>query len=495
MSQGDTKLLRRRSISSCNTCLTLFLLFGFGYLPAFSTLTPIGMKLLGIFLGVVYGYSTCEIIWPSLAAFIAFGLSGFSTMNETVAFMLGSPLTFQIITQYFTTGAIVVYGFGKWFVRWSLSKKIFSGRPLFYTWCFMFIFMWASIVINQISLALLLYAVWGDIADSCGYKKGSSFLYYGYGGILLSTVMGNAMIPYKSWMLGLAELWAAESGSAINFGGMFLITGVCGAVIITVYVFCGAKIFKVDLCSMAAFDVNKLGDESKRLRPRAKRIIVLYLITILLMIFAGTFPQTSISLWINKSLTTGGLYCLCAAILMVLPSGERNGQGAIHFDDIKHSDAAVSWPIIFMCAVTIPLANALMEESTGVRQWLTDIFSPMLAGRSAMFVSTFTMIVLMLFVNFGTNIAFGTAMIPIVAPFAVQLGGGANLIGVALVWITNMGFLLPGSSAPASLYHGRSELTSGRMRNKVMLFCTALILSISIVVFGAVQVFCQMGLT
>ena len=38
--------------------ITLFLMFGFGFLPPFATLTPMGMRLLGTFLGVIYGYST-----------------------------------------------------------------------------------------------------------------------------------------------------------------------------------------------------------------------------------------------------------------------------------------------------------------------------------------------------------------------------------------------------------------------------------------------------
>ena len=127
--------------------ITLFLMFGFGFLPPFATLTPMGMRLLGTFLGVIYGYSTCEIIWPSLFAFIAYGLSGFpGSMNAGISATMGSSTVFQIITQYFTAGAIVIYGFGKWFIRWSLSQKAFKGKPLFYTWCFMFIFMWSCLL-------------------------------------------------------------------------------------------------------------------------------------------------------------------------------------------------------------------------------------------------------------------------------------------------------------------------------------------------------------
>lgn len=464
--------------------VTLLLMFGFGYLPPFSSLTPVGMKLLGAFLGVVYGYSTCEVIWPSLFAFIAFGLSGYVGMNAGIASMMGSSTVFQIITQYFTAGAIVIYGFGKWFVRWSLSQKIFKGKPLFYTWCFMFIFMWTGIVISQIPMALLLYAIWGDIADSCGYDQKSTFRYYGFGGILLSLMMGGAMIPYKSWMLGLANTWASVTGGNINLGFMFVLTAICGTIIITAYVFLGAKLFKVDFSIMEAFDVEKLGEESKHLRPRAKRIVVVYLITMVLAIFAGTFLNNPVADFLNNTLTLGGLYCLCSAILMILPSGEGDGKPAIVFNDIKHSDTAVSWPVILMCAVTIPLATALTNEATGVLPWLTGIFTPVFEGRSPIFILIFTIIVMLILTNVGSNIAFGNAMIPVISPFVIASGMNPVLAGAALIWIANMGLVLPGSSAPASIFHGRSEIPDVKLRNKAVLFSALLLMVVSIVVFS-----------
>lgn len=468
--------------------VTLVLMFGFGCLPPFSTLTPVGMRLLGTFLGVIYGYSMCEIIWPSLFAFIAFGLSGFpADMNAGIASTLGNSTVFQIITQYFTAGAIIIYGFGKWFIRWSLSQKIFKGNPIFYTWCFMFIFMWSAIVLSQIAMALLLYAIWNDIADSCGYDKDSSFRYYGFGGILISMVMGGGMIPYKSWMLGLANTWLDVTGGAINLGFMFLLTGLTGAIVITLYVILGAKLFKVDFSIMQTFDVNKMDEDSKHLRPRAKRIIIVYMLLSLLTIFAGTVTNNPVSVFINSTLTVGGVYCLCSAILMVMPSGEGDGKPAIVFNDIKHNDAAVSWPVILMCAITIPLASAMTNESTGILPWITGIFEPIFAGKGPMFILAFTVIVMMILTNVGSNIAFGGAMIPLISPFVIAAGMNPVVAGAALIWIANMGLILPGASAPASIFHGRSEIPDAGMRTKVVCFAAALIMLVTLVVFSIAQ--------
>lgn len=191
--------------------------------------------------------------------------------------------------------------------------------------------------------------------------------------------------------------------------------------------------------------------------------------------------------YVNNTLTVGGLYCLCSAILMVLPSGEGDQKAAIVFNDIKHSDAAVSWPVIMMCAITIPLATAMTNEATGILPWLTGIFEPLFAGRGPLFILIFTIIVMMILTNIGSNIAFGGAMIPVVSPFVMAAGMNPVIAGAALIWIANIGIVLPGASAPASIFHGRSEIPDAGMRTKVVCFGALLILITTTVVFSIAQ--------
>lgn len=473
-----------------NTLITLFFMIGFGYLPPFSSLTPVGMKLLGLFIGVIYGYSTCEIIWPSFLAIILFGLSGFhDSVVSAISSMMGGELVFQILVQQFTAGAIVIYGFGKWFVRKTLSMRCFRGKPIFYTWCFMFIFMWGCVVLETISTYLLLYAIWTDIADSCGYDKNSSFRYYGFGGILVSLMLGVSMMPYKGWQLGLATSWANITGVSINLGGMLCMTAVIGTIVITAYVILGAKLFKVDFSIMKAFDVNKLGEESAHLRPRAKIIIIVYMITMILSIFAGTFRNNALADFLNNQLTITGLYALCFIILIIVPSGEGNGEAAVAFKDIKHSDIAISWPVLMMCAVTIPLASAMTKDVTGIMPWLTGLFTPIFAGKSPVFILIFTIIVMEILTNVGSNIAMGNAMIPVIAPFVLASGANPMVFGAALIYCCNMGLIFPGSSAPASVYHGRSEIPDSRRRTLAAAFGIGLHAVTAIIVYSIALLF------
>ena len=54
-----------------NSIITILLLFGFGHLPAPDPITPMGMQILGVFLGLLWGWTTVDMIWPSILGLIA----------------------------------------------------------------------------------------------------------------------------------------------------------------------------------------------------------------------------------------------------------------------------------------------------------------------------------------------------------------------------------------------------------------------------------------
>ena len=68
-----------------NSAIGVSIMLFFGYLPTFSTVTPIGMKILGIYLGLLYLWSTVDLIWPSLLGIIITGFSGYDSVSGILA--------------------------------------------------------------------------------------------------------------------------------------------------------------------------------------------------------------------------------------------------------------------------------------------------------------------------------------------------------------------------------------------------------------------------
>lgn len=58
------------------------LMFIIGNLQPFGTVTPMGMDILGIFVGTLYGWLFLDLLWPSLIALVALGMTGYMTVGE-----------------------------------------------------------------------------------------------------------------------------------------------------------------------------------------------------------------------------------------------------------------------------------------------------------------------------------------------------------------------------------------------------------------------------
>ncbi|NLJ33155.1 MAG: SLC13 family permease [Firmicutes bacterium] len=470
------------NIRLINTGVTLALMFLFGYLPPLPGVTTVGMKILGIFIGVMYGWTTVEIAWPSLAAIIAFGTSGYTSMAAAITSMMGHNVVFQCIVAFLSVGALTYYGFGKWFVRWSLSLPLFRGRPIFYVWSFMVFFGLSAFFINQIQLQIILYLIWVDITTSCGYSKDSEFLYAGMAGILLATIVGGAMIPYTSWQLGLAMQWASLTKVPFNMGLMGAITVPSTIITVTLYVLSLKYIFKIDFDTMERFDVEKLGDESKILRPRLKRILTVCLITVFVVILGNTLTNSWISNLVNNNLTVAGVYCVAATVLMIIPSGENDGKAAVVFQDVYKD--VINWNVIFMVAVALVVAGAVTAPEVGVVEWISKVLAPVFAGKSSAYLITFAIVSALLLTNLGPCIASGTTMIAIIVPFVLESGTNPLLAGSAVIFAANIGMVLPGASAPAAIFHSNAALPDAKRRIKYSLFGCICFMVTAILVFS-----------
>ena len=465
-----------------HSIVVIFLMFCFGrVVPPFGGITPVGMNVLGVFIGVVYGYCTLEIAWPSILAFIAYGTSGAVSVSGAISAMMGQSVVFQSICSYLAAGALQEFGFGKWFIRWSLSRKIFKGNPMVYIWAFMTVFGLSSLVIYSIPLQVLLFAIWLDIADSCGYSKNSPFIYAGFTGIMISCTMGDGLIPYTSWKLGLAQTWEAAVGAPVNLGLFASITIPIFFLSVTAYVLSLKYIFKVDLSKLKAYDTNQMPEETKYLRPRAKRVFIVYLTTVIICIIATALPAENIlKTIITSNITNAGMYAICAVVLMILPSGEKDGKACLVFKD--HAAKFINWNSVFMCAVCITLASAVSNSEFGISQWLGNVFEPLFGSSNKWIVMIVAALVPLLVTQIGSNIAFGSAMIPIIAPFVLASGLNPVLACVAIIFMVQQGYCLPGASAPAAIYHSLNDIPDMKQRLKFTCSGTAMIFVSAIIV-------------
>ncbi len=104
-------------------------MFSVRLLPPVPPLTEQGMALIGIFLGVLYGWIFIEIIWPSMAGMLPLVLIGGLAPEDMLARSFGSPTVVMMFFIFVFCAAINHYGVSKQISLWIITRKFIAGRP------------------------------------------------------------------------------------------------------------------------------------------------------------------------------------------------------------------------------------------------------------------------------------------------------------------------------------------------------------------------------
>lgn len=56
-----------------------------GSLPPAGQITEVGMKVLGVFVAILYGWIFVDLLLPSIFGFIGLGLTGYTTINGALS--------------------------------------------------------------------------------------------------------------------------------------------------------------------------------------------------------------------------------------------------------------------------------------------------------------------------------------------------------------------------------------------------------------------------
>ena len=134
-----------------HSIISLIIMFGFGQLPAVEPLTPLGMNLIGIFLGVLYGWVFIDIVWPSMAGLLALMLIGGMKPKALLNGSFGDPIVVMMFFIFIFCATINYYGLSKFISLWFITRKFVNGKP----WVFTFVFLASIFVLGGLTLSLI----------------------------------------------------------------------------------------------------------------------------------------------------------------------------------------------------------------------------------------------------------------------------------------------------------------------------------------------------
>lgn len=436
-----------------NSVIGLFFMFGFRFLPPIAPMNEVGMQVAGVFIGLIYMWSTVELIWPSIVGIIAFGLTDYLTVGEAIQAGLGSEIMWQLVMIMMLAQVMKVSGVGEFIARWLITRKVLNGRPLLLTFVLLWGFFIVTPMIDCFATVYLGWTIIYSIADLTGFKRNDRYIKFLLMGAHLAAIMGGGVLPFQGWMLALSEVFRETTGVQINYG-LFIVFTLVMSTIILLLITLSYKLLKIDMSKLNTIDVEKLKDPALlKMTGRQKAFIGAFLCIIVFVISTTMLPQDWGYVRFLNFITTSGIFgIIMAALCFIRP----NGIPLVNFSAI--GEKGFNFNIVFVCAAAIPVASALTSADTGVRELLYNLLSPVLADRSPFIFIALVCIIMLVLTNLGSNIGMAMLMIPVVVPFVDSIGINPAVAGMALLFIANMGFILPGSSAMAPLLYSNESI-------------------------------------
>lgn len=426
----------------------ILLMFGFGYLPPVGSLTHLGMQIIGIFISLIFLLCAVDIVWPSMAALVALGMTDYCSVSDAIASGLGSEMVWMMLVLLVLAEAMGRSGIGEIAARWIITRKFLHKRPFLFTFIYMVGFGLCSLLVTSNVTVIMSWAVFYSIADMVGYKKGERYSTMMIIGTFLSCIMYEGLFAFQSWLLALSETFKSMTGVGINYVTYFVL-GLIVLLLMNLLITAAMKyIFKCDFEKLNNVDFSKLEGEDLKLTFQHKFYFACFGFIVAYVFTTTLFPaEWPVIAFLNK-ITQAGWFAFVLCLAMIV---RWKDKPILDFCDVA---TGVNWPIIMMCMAIIPIARALTADDTGVKVLLSNVLSPIFSGMSAPVFMISIMIVMLILTNVGSNMATGIIMLTAVMPFLENYNLSPSVIGMAIIFLANMGFILPGSSGMAPYLYG-----------------------------------------
>ena len=453
MSEAITKVRSKNTSYYINSVIGVCIMLFFGYLPTFSTVTPMGMKILGIYIGLLYLWSTVDLIWPSLLGLIVTGFSGYNSVSGLLSAGWGDGTNVYIwlicLFAYFITKS----GVSDNIVRGIMSLRIAKGRP----WMVSFLFFTAAYAVGALvsmtPACLIVWAFFQKFAKEMNYKKGDKYVSFMIVGIALAGLMGFTLFNFRvpgSILIGYIE----AAGGHVSFVGYSVTAFIVGYGALIFYTILGKFVVRPDVERIKS-GYNFEGGE--KMSSYQKQLLGITVALIVVFVIQSLFPTSTV----GQFLTTLGTSGIVLVFLLVMGFIKRK-DGSFFADLLDGTKNGVPWPVFYLLTIGMPLAFAMTDETLGIQPMLSGVFDSILGGGvSGLFVFVIFITFLSAFsTQFLLNQIPGMVIFPIASAYCATLNVDPGMLACMITVCANSSIILPSANPIAGVMHGMSDWIS-----------------------------------
>ena len=468
------------NIKYVHFAIVFALMFGFRFVPPVGTITPYGMALIGIFIGLIYGWTVDadNLCWTSLMGIVALGVTDFGNAGTALATAFGNQSVLLMLMCMFFIGMMQETKLTEWLANRILGAKFVAGKPWALTAFMIIVPGLACMIVNATLVSLIMFVIFKSIFEQAGYKKGDLYPAMVLMGFMLVNSTVLSVLPFLGWPLMTVGM-AMQAGIQINMAGWIItvlvtLAAVCVGWILVMMITPGCKVDK-----LKEIDITQFQKEMAPMTKMQKAVLAITIAQVagcIILTFLGGTEG-----W-RKVLADVGVYgwiLLCAAISMVW---HIDGQPVLNK---KTAPAYFYWDLILVVAAAMVVANQITSAQAGITPMIGQLLAPLFGLPGYTFLLAFGVITFVL-TNFANNVAVTITMMTIAMGMATQFDFNLQVALMVITVYGVIGLMTPAGSVNGAMIHAHEFTTtkSAYIAGAIMIAFMTVVMAVVLIPLG-----------
>ena len=457
-----------------NAAIMILITIVIANLPPFGGITEYGMLVLAVFVAVIYGWFTLDLIWPSIYGFVAMAVLGIMPMVGALSAGIGHQTVMMLMMAMMFAGALEECGFSDMVGTVILRQPIFQKSP----WLLVvgiFVAAFAMGVANaQFAAIILLWSVVGRIAQMSNIPKDDGLISFVNIFIIILGAGGTMIFPFYGQGIMMQGFYPIE----INFFGfiVFVVGLLWASTLVTLLL--AKVVFKLD-ASKFILPKDVMDELNAKTFTKQQKysfvVFVVYLLALTAPTVIPNFPGVSML----SSLGIAGV-SLVGAMLMALI--HVDGKPLISIANAFRNH--LQWPLFLLLAVTFPLADALKAPETGIFAAIQAFVVPIVSNMGVVPFVIIAVTALVIITQFAHNVILAAMFLPLLCPIIEQVAGAqwAVVLWMLIYVCICSGYCTPAASLYGGMIYG-SESIHKSWAPKITILYTVLLLIVAYAIF------------
>lgn len=467
---------KKVNFSILNYILVLFFMFGFRFLPPFGGLNEISMQVIGVFVGVIYGWITLSIGWPSILGLVAFGLTDYVSMSDLLVSAFASQTVVMIMGLLLLAAFIQQAGLTTIIVDFLLSRKSAKGRPYVVLFYFLLAGFIAAILSQPLAVLVIFLELFLEIMKKTDIKPHSRAVPTFFVGSAFAIVIGDISLPFKGCAILGIGAYSSITGENLDFLRYTLfMMPMCLLTIVAYVLFC-KFILRINLSGLEDYvhDTRK----SATITLRQKVSLVGVILAMAMLLVPSILPDSWAITPIITGLGLGGLTLFLVAILMMI---KVEGKPLMDLGEIA---SQYPWNVYFVIVVLLPLADALSSDAVGLKQLLSAGATSLLSGLPGVLTIFLVVLISAVVTNFANNMVVCSVFVTIICFMGDALPFSTAVMSCLVILATNLSMFFPAANPMNAIIFSQKNIVTFKAEfTHGLISCVFLCVVISVVGF------------